>query len=154
MNEVIYDAYWEGTFNWDDRKNRVKRYHVIYALYGSHHLYGREALLYIGKTNKDLGNRLKNHMWWINDEYEDIKFKVASIGKFTNWKDWNENDYYEKARSHIVNGVEALLIYAHQPAYNTKSKKSLNSSKGFRLINTGKIGNLLPEISYFYFGDI
>ena len=153
MNEIIYDAYWEGTFNWDDRKNCVKGYHVLYALYGSHHLYGREALLYIGRTYKDLRKRLNNHMWWVNDEYDDIKLKVASVGIFTNWKDWNDNEHYEKAPLDIINGVEALLIYAHQPAYNTMSKNSLDSSKGFRLLNTGKIGNLLPEISYLYFGD-
>jgi hypothetical protein len=50
--------------------------------------------------------------------------------------------------------VEALLIYAYQPAYNTKSKHNpSNQAKGLRIFNTGNVGYLLPEVSYRYFAD-
>jgi len=149
MAETIIDVYWEGPFKWGEHEDKIDNCHVIYAIYGIHPVYGRETLLYIGKTSK-VRNRMVAHAGWIEDEYDEVSIRVASLGRITSWKKWNEFERYRKARSRTVTGVEALLINAHQPAYNQTSKDSLGSAKGFRVFNTGRIGSLLPEVSFRY----
>ena len=151
MSEIIYTAHWEGPFEWDLVSKRQEREHVLYAIYGSHHLYGRNVLLYIGKTSSGIGKRLRGHEAWVNDEYDTVTVHLASLGRFHNWNDWVEGERYPKARDSTVKAVEALLIYAHQPAYNSQNTTSLSLAKGFRVLNTGRLGHLLPEVSYLYY---
>src|SRR3990172_664021 len=104
MKEKIYDVFWEGPFEWND-KNTVK---------------------------------------------------VASVKEFESWEKWKiyERDIYPRFRNrNILKAIEALLIYAHQPAYNTVNKERIIKAKGIRVFNTGKCGLLLPEVSYYYHGE-
>jgi len=149
MNETIYVAHWEGPEVLD--KHEAQAEHVIYALYGAHHLYGRDVLLYIGKAEKGTAKRLPAHYQWTAEEYDPVTVRVASIGKFTTWDDWDEVDRYPRAKPDVVCAVEALLIIAHQPAYNSQGKKWTRLAKGLRVFNTGHLGHLLPEISSSYF---
>ncbi len=153
MGETIYVAHWEGPFEWDSIDERQESQHVLYAMYGSHHLYGRDVLLYIGKTSAGIGKRLREHEQWVNDEYDAIKVRIASVGRFNNWSDWDDGERYPKATDRIVSAVEALLIYAHQPAYNSRGTGSLNQAKGVRVLNTGHLDHLLPEVSYLYYQE-
>ena len=82
-----------------------------------------------------------------------MTLRIASVGRFTNWKDSYAMEEYPKAPADVVRGIEALLIYAHQPAYSTMSKTSLDSAKGIRILNTGRMGHLLPEVSSLYYQD-
>ena len=66
------------------------------------------------------------------------------------WKEWKEPGDYAKASDNLVKKIEALLIYANQPTYNSMNKSDAANSKGLRIFNTGKAGQLLPEISYMY----
>ena len=152
MEEKIYDVFWEGPYPWDKRK-KYKPDHVLYAMHGSHHLYGRDVLLYIGRTDTDLETRLNAHEKWVADEYDDMTVRFGSVGPFTNWTDWDTDGRYTKANQDVVRGIEALLINAHQPAYNTMGKNSLACAKGLRVFNSGRCGHLLPEVSYLYYFD-
>ena len=108
-------------------------------------------LLYIGKTDTGIGNRLSYHEEWVDDESDLVKVRVASVGEFTNWEELEKDPHYPKADANIVGKIEALLIYAHQPAYNTRGKSSLGPKIRIRIFNTGKSGLLLPELSYLYY---
>ena len=149
MAETIIDVYWEGPFKWGELEKNIKDCHVLYAIYGRHPVYGLEALLYIGKTKK-VRNRMVTHARWIEEEYDEVSIRVASLGEIRNWNNWSKYEQYPPADSRSVTGVEALLINAHQPAYNQTSKESFHSAKGLRVFNTGHIGSLMPEISYRY----
>jgi hypothetical protein len=151
MKEIIYDVFWEGPFEWEKRHPYLKKYHVMYSIEGSHPVYGRNTLLYIGRTDVGMSNRLSYHDEWVDDEPDPVSVRVASIGEFTDWKTWEKLSHYPKANPEIVTKVEALLIFAHQPAYNTMGKSSLPQRKGIRIFNTGKCGLLLPELSYLYY---
>ncbi len=153
MAEQILDAFWEGPFEWTEREPYLKPEHVLYALYGAHHVYGRDVLLYIGRTAKGAARRLTTHTGWVEEEYDVMNVRVASVGEISSWAGWDDNERYPKAPENLVAAAEALLIYAHQPAYNRAGKESLPAAKGFRLFNTGMIGTLLPEISYRYHDD-
>ncbi len=157
MNEKIFDVYWEGPFPWHQRKDRVKPHHVLYSLHGTHHLYGRDVLLYIGRT-EDLEARLDGHEWWVEEEFDPVQLKVASVGPYDNPDAWSRAcdkmgaDFeYSKADPEVVRQIEALLILAHQPAYNSSSKTSITVPRGLRIFNTGKVGLLHPEVSYVYY---
>ncbi len=76
--------------------------------------------------------------------------RYGSIREFGGWK--NKKPYLVEVS--VVKKVEALLIYANQPAYNSRNKADAEIAKGIRIFNSGKLGHLLPEVSYRYFlGD-
>jgi hypothetical protein len=154
FKEKIYDVYWEGSFRWEERKNLTNLDHVLYSLHGTHSLYGQNVLLYIGKTSVNPKNRFWGHGSWIKEEYDEMTIKVASIGKFTNWKDWKNygSDTYPSKLIDVdvIDAIETLLIFAHQPAYNTANKGKAKKAEGIRIFNTGKLGQLFPEVSYYY----
>lgn len=149
MEEKIFDVYWEGPFKWGDHEREIKDCHVLYSIYGKHPVYGHESLLYIGKT-ENIKNRMATHAKWIEEEYDVVTIRVASMGELTSWDKWGEYPRYGIARADDVIGVESLLIYAHQPAYNRTTKDGMQSANGIRIFNTGRIGSLLPEVSYRY----
>ena len=153
MKERIFDVYWEGPYKLEEYQKSPENSHVLYALYGTHPAYGRDVLLYIGRTERNVGVRLSEHAYWIEDECDQINIRVASIGEIESWKGWEEEERYKRAKDADIEAVEALLIYAHQPTYNTKNKEGLEKARGIRVFNTGKFGSLLPEISHRYYSE-
>jgi hypothetical protein len=159
MQETICDVYWEGPFDWNKQDVLRNPGHVLYAIYGTHPVYGQNVLLYVGMTETTVADRLAEHTW-IRDEYDPVTIKIASIGVHSSveawWQAWDrmsDNEVYPRPASEIIRGVEVLLIYAHQPAYNTMGKVSLQADKRLRIFNTGKCGSLLPELSHVYFEE-
>ena len=150
--ERIVDVYWEGPFEWANVHKCTKQHHMLYALYGAHHAYGLNVLLYIGRTT-GVANRFASHETWVGDEYDPMTVRLASLGEVDTWQEWDEHDHYPRAEDDLVKRVEALLIYALQPAYNRANKDSLGDAKGLRVFNTGMIGTMLPEVSYRYHDD-
>lgn len=155
MAEQVYDIYWEGPFKWDEKESKIiKPYHVLYQIYGHHPVYGSNKLLYIGMTERGI-QRINEHDAWVCYEFDPMTVRVGSLGKFTNWADWEKPGHYGKADRKIVEKIEALLIYAHQPSYNATNKSSAEEkSRDIRVFNSGTFGQLLPELSYtYYFGE-
>ena len=152
MTERIFDLYWEGPYNWEEHKKKINGNHVLYASFGTHSVHGHNSLLYIGMT-EDIQTRMAAHEWWVDYEYDPVIVRVASMGEISSWKDWDNSDQYSKANPEDVSKVEALLIYSHHPVYNQRSKSSIGCAKNIRIFNTGKIGKLLPEVSYRYHNE-
>ncbi len=90
--EKVYNVHWEGPFRWADRddKNKIMGCHVLYAIYGKHPIYGRDVLLYLGVTSRDVGTRINEHEGWIQYEYGDVSIRVASVGEIQTWKEWDK----------------------------------------------------------------
>jgi hypothetical protein len=151
--ETIVDVHWEGPFEWANASKFAKPQHVLYALYGAHHAYGLNVLLYIGRTGIGVANRFAGHEAWVADEYDPMTVRVASLGQVDTWRGWDEHNDYPIAPDDLVRRVESLLIFALQPAYNRANKDSLGDSKGLRIFNTGRIGTMLPEVSHRYHDD-
>ncbi len=149
--ETIYYIYWEGPFDWDQHNKHITKSHVLYQIYGAHPLYGRDVLLYIGLTSRGINTRLKEHEWWVGDASDKVTVRFGTVGKFTSWPGWERDEFSSKAKTETVEKIEALLIYANQPAFNTSNKKSVAKAKGMRVFNTGKMGQILPEASYTYY---
>jgi len=149
-DETIYDVYWEGPYEWKDCQAQVRECHVLYQIYGAHHLYGRDVLLYIGSSSRGVEKRLKDHEEWVEDEYETVHVRLGSVDKFSTWEEWDEDGDYDKADAKLVEQIEALLIYSHAPAYNERNIGQIPRAEGIRIFNSGHLGHLLPEVSYKY----
>jgi hypothetical protein len=154
MTERIFDVYWEGPYEWKDYKGKINGSHVLYALFGTHPVHGHNSLLYIGKT-EEIRTRFAAHEEWVEEEYDAVTIRVASMGEIFSWEGWDVGNQYprDKITSEDISGVEALLIFSHHPGYNQRSKYSMDSAKNIRIFNTGKIGKLLPEVSYRYHNE-
>lgn len=152
-DEKVYEVFWDGPYDCDDENACGKEEgNVLYQIYGSHHLYGRDVLLYIGRTGRTAFKRILEHEEWIQEEYDKMTLRYGSIREFSGWKGWeNRKEPYPAAEGLPIDGIEALLIYANQPAYNSRNKEGAARAKGIRIFNSGKLGHLLPEVSYEYF---
>jgi len=157
MKERIINVHWKGPYLFEDaQKEDIQPGYVLYQIYGLHHLYGSDVLLYIGKTEEGLNQRLSQHGRWIAEEYDKVRFRMGSLGIMNSWDDWEEEGPWDfpEEEPELIGFVESLLIYSHQPVYNTMNKNSAGMAKGLRVFNTGEIGRLFPEVSYeYYFGS-
>ncbi len=151
--EKVYEVVWDGPYECHEENACSKdKGKVLYQIYGSHHLYGRDVLLYIGRTKKAPLRRILEHEEWIQEEYDKMTVRYGSIRKYGGWRgSKNRQQPYPPEHGLIVEKIEALLIYANQPAYNSRNKEDAASAKGIRIFNSGKLGHLLPEVSYEYF---
>ncbi len=156
----IYDVYWEGPYSLDaiDQDGIgafVKEWHSLYQIYGDHPAYGRDVLLYIGKTERSIKERLSEHYSRFSNQCDDVKVFLASFGEFTSWAKMG-NDHYNPVSKddRVLSAIESLLIYAHQPAYNSKALSSKEfGEENFRIFNTGRRKSLMPEISTQFYRD-
>jgi hypothetical protein len=106
---------------------------VLHQIYGAHPLYGQDVLLYIGFTTRGLNERLSEHKWWVSDSSDRVSVRYGSVGKFTTWPEWKNTSRPSRADNDTVEKIEALLIYANQPAFNTANKKSVGKAIGHQL---------------------
>jgi hypothetical protein len=157
MNGVIYDVYWEGPFTLAEittKNDVINKSHCLYQVYGDHPCYGHDVLLYIGQTRKGIVQRFAQHNRCFSEECEEVKVFVGSCGVFTNWVKWGETPEYGVIDSTLLNAIESLLIYAHQPAYNSREKcQPIFSGYNFRIFNTYRRKALMPEISTLFYRD-
>ena len=148
MKEVkIIHLLWKE-FNWDDTeltKIEMGKKHGIYQIYGDHPIYGKDTLLYIGKTKKGTYlKRLFNHQDFIDTHL--TKFTKVHLSNFL-----KNNDVKSKNLDEHIDLVEKLLINSHCPAYNSSGIKGVMNEETFKqellILNWGERGQLLPEVS-------
>ncbi len=149
-NDKIYAIHWEGPFEWNKRKAQSKKKYMLYAIFGRHYVYGPDALLYIGRTKRAGGKRLDDHDCWVQEEQE-VSFRIGSIKEFESWDGPKPSGSLLAQKPKVIEGIEALLIYAHQPACNSRSLDEPSSFQAIRIFNSGSFGSLLPELSYRYY---
>ncbi|EIJ33431.1 hypothetical protein [Thiothrix nivea] len=120
--EQVFDVFWEGPFSIteDIKLSKSCENHVLYAIYSTHPLYGKNQLVYIGMTLHGIERRLRQHMPWIKFESDLIQVYAASIGKFTSWylidnMDKKREEYPRYTYKKDIEAIESLLAqYAFQ----------------------------------------
>ena len=154
-NEDVFDVFWEGPKTLDElSSNGVHENFVIYMICGTHGLYGRNVPLYIGKTDRGIAQRISEHHW-LEYEPDPVSVYVAAIGAFTDWATTEKTEEYPPPDIDTIKAVEQLLIYAHQPVYNQRSKLSINDKAAkIRIFNTGRRATLFPELSGLYWAEL
>jgi|JI6StandDraft_1071083.scaffolds.fasta_scaffold155788_1 hypothetical protein len=146
-----YDVYWSGPYEYDPDNDvllpEIHANHVLYMICGTHGLYGRNVPLYIGKTEQSIHTRISQHSW-LSEEPDPVKIYTACMGEFVSWMTNFEVQEYPPLSTRIIEQVESLLIFAHQPVYNSRSKLGKNRyDSHVSIFNTGRRGTLYPEVS-------
>ncbi len=101
---------WLGPYNLEQLHvcNREKK-RGIYAI--SRIWGGKETLLYIGRTKRDIKQRLKEHLDWINEYRGQIQIRFGSL-------------YNQKYSPELLAEVESLLIILHNTVENTVNTRT------------------------------
>lgn len=144
---------WEGPFRLEEIVNEKKGpagEGGLYQIYGTHTVFGRGSLLYIGKTETSFSSRFSQHEKWLKDEYDNVEI---FLGVLIDEEGQEERDQHE-----LIMRSEKMLIYYCSPPYNS-SEVFGNWSKGewkkeYILYNFGRIGVLPPTVSsHWYFHE-
>lgn len=85
---------------------------VLYQIYGDHHIYGRNVLLYIG-ISKNVNARFSSHLKGV---FQFVNNKSVSIGRIVN------------TRLEELEIPESILIANHKPAFNKEYIHSIDSN--------------------------
>jgi len=152
--EKTYNVHWYGPLDCEklgDVEPTEFENCVLYLLCGTHGLYGRNVPLYIGKTERDIQTRIKEHSEWIDYEPDPVQVYWAAIAEMKSFSQLP--DEYPAPNSAVVSDIENLLIYAHQPVYNRQNKVTLVNAPMIRILNTGRRSTLFPEISTLMYSD-
>lgn len=146
-NSKIINVLWKGPFSIDDViKNKSENDDFgLYQIYGTHPIYGRNVLLYIGKTQDSFSKRFKSHNnLWIKYEYDIVQIYLGEIKNHD--KDFLINEDLTEA--------ENLLLYYCAPAYNSYSITDYRNTKEIVLRNFGKICSIPPELSSSMYNSV
>lgn len=101
----------------------------LYLVLGDHPTHGSRTLLYIGRTN-EIGRRFKEHHSWIKEEWR-VEIYLAVLEDPA-----------------LLSEVEALLIYAQTPPYNSSVGSPPRLPRvPLRVWNCGRHWKLYPEVS-------
>jgi hypothetical protein len=101
----------------------------LYLIHGLNPLSNSSSLLYIGHS-ANLSKRLEEHDGWLKAEWR-VEVYTAAIPD-----------------TQLRCELEKLLIYSHQPQYNSRENSSRpNLSTPLRVWNTGRFWGLHPEMS-------
>ena len=156
MEEI--NIWWEGSFTIEEiLSNKIKSSEYdntadkigLYQIYGTHPLYGRDKLLYIGRTSDKKGfqNRLKNR--WVIENGQDsdnINIYLGTIFSYNEHIKNKEIDFIEKA--------EVLLINALKPAFNSSNIQSVDEKlieQKYIVYNHNNYRDIYPILSSEYF---
>jgi hypothetical protein len=129
---------WEGPFTLEQAMELDG--YGLYQYYGDHPVYGAGVLLYIGKVEKQtFAKRLKVHNWHLWNAAPTTIFVGRICTK-------SPIDHSEVVRQ--IDLAEKIEIYAHGPAFNSKSLNSIpRNEDDVRVLNWGQRKSLLPEVS-------
>lgn len=161
MEERIVNVHWYGPFPIEESEiggsfERDESF-VLYLICGTHGLYGRNIPLYIGKTERDLSKRVKEHFnSWLKYEPDAVFIFTACFHQFDKGGKWDDlpDDYSYPDDVNLITDVENLLIFGHNPVYNRRQVMTLPKiSHDLRIFNTGKRSILYPELSGFFYGE-
>lgn len=143
-NIELIQILWEGPYSLNELKllqNEITDY-GIYSIYGTHMVYGKDVLLYIGKADRQtLGKRISQEGWANTNDSNNLKIYVGRLHGPINPSD----DIWSKH----ISLAESLLIYVHKPSNNQKSISSFPDTdlQNIHILNWGDHRSLLPEVS-------
>lgn len=142
------EQYQEIIIHWSDRK-KIESFEFetigensLYQIYGNHHIYGRDVLLYIGisnNTSKRFDQHVKGVFGYVND-------LTVSVGKI--------QGSYNNINLEIP---ESILVANHKPSYNKEFIHDLSpKAKEYKIIviNNGNNGMLKTCCTNFWWVPI
>jgi hypothetical protein len=110
----------------------------LYQLYGTHSIFGPDALLYIGQADANpISHRLSYHKQeW--DRWEPSGFSVY-VGRLAGWNEIDDTQW-----GSAIDSAEAVTIFKISPPYNSSRIRSLRPMEPTLVLNHGR-RHRLPE---------
>jgi hypothetical protein len=124
---------WEGPFLFEKAKAAsTAEDYGVYAIYGTHDVFGPDALLYFGQANQNpFPSRIENHYKrWCQWESSEVAFY---FGRIITRQPISDEEWGAQ-----VAHAEGLLIYYLTPPYNERGKKNLSVTVPTLLLNYGR----------------
>ena len=143
----VYHLWWDK-FNFEDIEKFASK-KGLYAVYADHVIYGRNVLVYIGKTKRDIKMRLSEHVDFSDTNIKNMEYYYGEILEM--------DDACIEKLDEIIDEIETLLINSHCPAYNSTSIKGLiRNEKYYKsiILNWNDHASLLPEVSGLRFSAL
>ncbi len=144
-NEQLVVVHWEGPLTIEKacELNGDADYGV-YQVCGDAISYGPQSLLYIGKAaQQTFGARMRQHDGWLSATYP-MSNPSIYVGRFVGPEQPTSEEW-----DALIDKVERLLIWVHSPAFNGAGVAHPGPSvEALRVMNTGRYGRLLPEVSH------
>ncbi|MEX0810737.1 MAG: hypothetical protein WD048_00885 [Chitinophagales bacterium] len=138
--EIVID--WKHKKKWNpDNFELIHNKNVLYQIYCDSHIYGRDVLAYIGKTDQTFEQRFTQHekSFWRNAN--NVNFAVGEI------KDQSFG---------TLEIPESILIANHKPFFNKNFIHNLSPeavSRKIIIINNGEHGMLKNSCTNFWWYD-
>ncbi len=121
---------WKEQRPWNELSEEVlSAQNVLYQIYCDSHIYGRNVLAYIGKTDQNGISRIKDHQQSFFQYAQNIHFSIGTI----------------KSEPLKLEIPESILIANHKPFYNKEYIHELDpDAKNHKIIviNNGEHGSL------------
>lgn len=151
--EIIIN--WKFQEKWDpesfsERHNKD----VLYQIYCDSHIYGRNVLAYIGKTNQSFAQRYSQHEKSFWKFANNINYAVGTIDtkSLEYLKELNKNEDLKEFEN-ILEIPESILIANHKPFYNKDFIHDISSmAKNHKIIiiNNGDHGMLKNSCTNYW----
>ena len=133
---------WEGPFT----PGEIARFdkdpdYGVYQIYGTHNVFGSDALLYIGQAyERTFAHRIPEHDDWISWQAGSTQIYLGRLCGVepmiqANWPKWKD----------LVDRAEKTLIYFCSPPYNSSGLRSLRDMPPTIVANY-KRRHRLPQI--------
>jgi excinuclease UvrABC nuclease subunit len=127
-----------------DNLKDIPKEDCLYQAYGDSPIYGRDVLLYIGRTN-DLSRRTKDH---IKTDFDRINNLSICFGHIEGDCVDEDKDY---SMDTLIKIAEALLITMLKPSYNSSNIKDtgelLKNENKYIILNCENRGVLPLEVT-------
>jgi hypothetical protein len=144
---TVLDFQWEGPLTVEKAQTASEASdYGLYQIYGTHAVFGSDALLYIGLSDRKLGIRLAEHYKnWIKWENCVTAIYFGRMGGITQLEEsqhiaWGEN----------IRRAESLLIYYCSPPYNSDGIRNLPKFPATAVLNFRKRHRLPMIVSNLY----
>jgi hypothetical protein len=135
---------WAGPYSLSDSASlKGPTDYGVYQIYGAHHVYGSDVLLYIGRaTHQTFATRIPQHGWTaLTPDHKRVSYYVGRLFGYETPTDeiWCQH----------IDLAERLLIHAHSPAKNTqKELPGLEPDLWHvQVVNWRSYRDLLPEVT-------
>lgn len=148
MNPEIIAIMWDGPYSIEEIATRFSNAsdYGLYQIYGTHNIYGPDALLYIGKAElNSFAERIPSHKEWANWEASAVEVylgRVSGNEEMTQVirESWNDR----------IDRAERILIYFSSPPYCGRNIKRLGEMPATIVLNYKKRKRLPCELSSIY----
>lgn len=141
MNQELYkeiEIEWHPKLPWDENefdKNNERK--VLYQIYCDSHIYGKNVLAYIGKTDRSFKERLTEHEKSYFQFANNVTYSIGTLKSFTD----------------KLEIPESILIANHKPFFNKSHLHTVSSmAMEYKIIilNNGNHGSLKNSCTNYW----